>query len=148
MITGQLQIEIEAKPEIVFDLLADFTKHPAWNPKITEVSLIPEEAIKKGATGRMTFKSGRRRMEYQFICHECDRPKAFYIEVTRSDEISRMSYEFIPTEKGTRINYRLEYQSIGFLRLLEPLFKPFRWLIIGQERKEFETLRDYINKNK
>lgn len=147
MITGEIQIEIEVKPEIVFDLLADFTKFPIWNPKVTEVSLIPEEPMKKGSNGKITFKSRQRRMEYEFICHECDRPKAFSVEVTRSDEISKMSYEFIPTENGTKINFRLEYQPKGFLRLLEPLFKLFEWLIIKQERKELETLRDYITKN-
>ena len=148
MITGQLQIEIEAKPEIVFDLLADFTKFPTWNPRVTEVSLIPEEPIEKGSTGKITFKSGRRRMEYEFICHECDRPKAFSLELTAGDEISEINYEFTPTEKGTRINFRFEFQPRGFLRLLEPFFKPFKWLIIGQERKEFEALKDYINRNK
>ena len=147
MITGQLQIEIEAKPEIVFDLLADFTKFPTWNPKVNEVSLIPEEPIKKGANGKITFKAGRRRIEYEFIYHEYDRPKAFSVEVTRSDEISKMSYEFIQTGRGTEINFRFEYQPKGFIRLLEPLFKPFKWLIIKQERKELETLRDYITKN-
>ena len=147
MIGGKGQIEIEAKPEIIFDLLADFRKFPTWNPKVTEVSIIPEEPIKKGASGKITFRAGRRRMEYEFIYHEYERPKAFSVEVTRSDEISRMSYEFIPTEKGTRINYRLEYQSIGFLRLLEPLFHPFRWLIIRQEQKGFERLRAYITQN-
>lgn len=147
MITGQLEIEVGAKPEIVFDLLADFTKHPTWNPKVAEVSLIPEGAIKKGSNGRMTFKSGRKRMEYDFICHENDRPKAFSVEVTGSDEISKMSYEFTPTEKGTRINFVFEYQPKGISRLLEPFFKLFRPLIVNQERKEFETLRDYIAKN-
>ena len=148
MIAGQLEIEIEAKPEIVFDLLADFTKYPTWNPKITEVSLIPEEPIEKGANGKITFGAGQRRMEYEFIYHEYDRPKAFSVEVTRSDEMSKMSYEFIPTESGTEINFRFEYQPKGFVRLLEPLFKPFKWLIIKQERREFKTLKDYITKNK
>jgi len=147
MIRGQVEIEIEAKPEIVFDLLSDFTKYPTWNPKVTEVSLIPEEPIKKGSNGKITFKAGRRIMEYEFICHECDRPKAFSVEVTRSDEISKMSYEFVPTEKGTIINFRFEYQPKGFVRFLEPFFKLFKWLIIKQERKEFETLRDYISKS-
>ena len=147
MIRGELQVEIEAKPEIVFDLLADFTKHPTWNPKVTEVSLIPEGAIKKGSNGRMTFRSGRRRMEYEFACHECERPKAFCVEVTRSDEISIMSYEFTPTEKGTRIGFVFEYQPKGISRLLEPFLRLFRRLVVNQERKEFETLRDYIIKN-
>ena len=146
MITGQLQIEIEAKPEIVFDLLADPTKRSAWVPKV-EVSLIPEGPIKKGANGKIISKSGRRRTEYEFICHECDRPKAFSLELTAGDEISEINYEFTPTEKGTKIDFHFEFQPKGLLRLLEPLMKLFKRLIIKQEQKELEALRDYITKN-
>ena len=32
MIAVQLQKEIEASPEIIFDLLADHTQFPKWDP--------------------------------------------------------------------------------------------------------------------
>ncbi len=148
MLRGNLQIEIEAKPEIVFDLLADITKLPIWHPKVTEVSLTPEEPIKKGANGRVAFKTGRRRMVYEFICHEYDRPKTSSIEVTSGSEISKMSYEFTPTEKGTKISFQLEFQPKGYLRLLEPFIKLFKRLIMRQEQKELQTLKEYLTKNK
>jgi len=148
MLTGQLHIEIEAPPEIVFDLLADPTKGPTWNPKLDQVSLVPEGPIKKDSKGRITFKSGRRRMEYEFSCREYDRPKAFSLIFTCRNEISEINYEFIPTEKGTKINYRFEYQPKGFVRLLEPFIKIFMGLITRQERKELEALKSHITKNK
>ena len=36
MIAVKLQTEIEAPPEIVFDLLADHTKFPLWDPHMIE----------------------------------------------------------------------------------------------------------------
>ena len=39
MITVEIQMEIEAPPETVFDLLADHTKHPVWNPNSNSRSL-------------------------------------------------------------------------------------------------------------
>ena len=86
-------------------------------------------------------------MEYEFICHEYDRPKAFSLDVAGGSEISRVSYEFIAIEKGKKIDFRFEFQPKGFLRLLEPCLKLFKRLIIRQEEKELEALRDYVTKN-
>ncbi len=42
MITVELQTEIEAPPETVFDLLADHTKVPLWDPHMMEGRLTAE----------------------------------------------------------------------------------------------------------
>ncbi len=39
MITVQLQMEFNAPPETVFDLLTDHTKHPLWDPHMLEARL-------------------------------------------------------------------------------------------------------------
>ena len=68
MITGQVQIEIEAKPEVLFDLLSDPTKVSAWVPKITEMSLTPEGPIRKGFKGRSgAYNTRRTRKSSKFI---------------------------------------------------------------------------------
>ena len=51
MITVELQTEIEASPETVFDLLADHTKFPLWDPHMTECKLYTEGPILKGSKG-------------------------------------------------------------------------------------------------
>jgi len=51
MITIQLQKEIEAPPEIVFDLLADHTQFPNWDPSFIDASLSTEGPITKGSKG-------------------------------------------------------------------------------------------------
>ena len=123
MITIQLQIEIEAKPEIVFDLLADHTKHPIWNPNIIEASLFAEGPIKKGSKGISVGESRGRRIENEIIYYEYDRPKFVSGGATSGSVIGKLSNEFMPTEKGTKINYRLEVQFKGLMRLSEPFIK-------------------------
>ena len=145
MITVQLQIEIEAQPEIVFDLLADHTKHPIWNPNIIEASLFAEGPIKKGSKGIAVGESKGRRIENEIIYYEYDRPKFVSGEATSGSVIGKMSNEFMPTEKGTKINYRLEVKFKGLMRLLEPFMKR---TLIKQKEAELEALNDYITKNK
>ncbi len=145
MITVQLQIEIEAPPETVFDLLADHTKHPIWNPNIIEASLFAEGSIKKGSKGIFVGESNGRRIENEIIYDEYDRPKFVSGGATSGSIIGKMSNEFMPTEKGTKINYRLEVKFKGLMRLLEPFIKR---TLIKQKEAELEALNDYITKNK
>jgi len=51
MITVQLQMEFNAPIDRVFDLLADHTKHPLWDPNMFEASLFNEGPIVKGSKG-------------------------------------------------------------------------------------------------
>ena len=148
MIKGQVEIEVEAKPEIVFDLLANPTKAQTWNQNLTEASLFIEEPIKKGSKGRFIGRFGKRKMEYEIVYYEYNRPKFFSYEATNRSEISKMRYEFIPTEIGTKIDFQFEYQPKGLVRLLEPFIKLFKRLIIKQEQKELELLKDYITNSK
>jgi len=56
----ELQYEIEAPPEVVFDLLADHTKYPLWRPDISEAKLFTERPIRKGSKGMTRGESGGR----------------------------------------------------------------------------------------
>ena len=53
--------------------------------------------------------------------------------------------EFIPTEKGTKLNWRMEAEFKGFMRLLEPFMKS---TLIKQRKETMDALNDYITKNK
>ncbi len=145
MITIQLQIEIEAPPETVFDLLTDHTKHPIWNPNISEASLSTKGPIKKGSKGMTVGEVRGRRIENEIIYDEYDRPKFVSGGATSGSVIGKLSNEFMPTEKGTKINYRLEVTFKGLMRLLEPFIKR---TLIKQKKAELEALNDYITKNK
>ncbi len=145
MITVQLQTEIEAQPDVVFGLLADHTKHLIWNPNIIEASLFAEETIKKGSKGISVGESRRRRIENEIIYDEYDRPKFVSGGTTSGSVIGKMSNEFIPTEKGTKINFRLEVKFKGLIRLFEPFMKR---TLVKQQKIRLEALNNYITKNK
>jgi len=74
-----------------------------------------------------------------------DRPK-FVSGGTISGIVkAKNTSEFIPTEKGTKINWRMNVEFKGVTRLLEPFMKSS---LIKQRKETIEALKDYITKNK
>ena len=145
MITVQLQKEYQAPPETVFDLLADHTKHPLWDPNMIEASLFTEGPIVKGSKGITIGEFLGRRVESEIYYDAYDRPKYVSGGTTSGNVNGKNTCEFIPTEKGTKINWRLDVEFKGLMRLFEPFMKSN---LIKQREESLNALNDYITKNK
>jgi len=145
MLTVELQTEIEAPPETVFDLLADHTKIPLWDPHMIESRLYTEGPIIKGSKGITVAEFRGRRIETEIYYDAYDRPKYVSGGTTSGPVKARQTSEFIPTEKGTKINWRMEAEFKGFMRLLEPFMKS---TLIKQRKETMDALKEYITKNK
>jgi carbon monoxide dehydrogenase subunit G len=145
MITVELQTEIEAPPETVFDLLADHTKIPLWDPHMMEARLTTEGSIVKGSKGITIGEFRGKRVESDIFYDAYDRPKWVSGGATSGPVKATQTCEFIPTEKGTKLNWRMEAEFKGFMRLLEPFMKS---TLIKQRRETMGALKDYLMKNK
>ena len=145
MITVELQTEIEAPPETVFDLLADHTKIPLWDPHMMEARLTTEGPIVKGSKGITIGEFRGKRVESEIYYDAYDRPKWVSGGATSGPVKATQTCEFIPTEKGTKLNWRMEAEFKGFRRLLEPFMKS---TLIKQRQETMEALKDYIINNK
>ncbi len=145
MITVQLQKEYQAPPETVFDLLADHTKHPLWDPNMIEASLFTEGPIVKGSKGITIGEFLGRRVESEIYYDAYDRPKYVSGGTTSGNVNGKNTCEFIPTEKGTKINWRLDVEFKGLMRLFEPFMKSN---LIKQREESLDALNDYITRNK
>ena len=141
MLAIQLQTEIEAAPEIVFDLLADHTKHPLWDPHMMEATLHTERPIGRGSTGVTVGKFMGRRVENEVSYGEYDRPRYVSGGTTSGTLGAKNSVTFTPTATGTRIDFRLEVRLRSLMRLIEPLMKSS---LIEQKTETLEALRDYV----
>ena len=144
MITIQLQKEIEAPPEIVFDLLADNTQYPIWDPHFIDASLSTEGPIVKGSKGITVGKLMGRKVENEVYYDAYDRPSFVSGGTSSGTVIAKNSNYFTPTETGTKIDFHLEIELKGIMRL-------FGWLIksttIKQKEETLDALEDYIAKN-
>lgn len=144
MIAIRLETEVKARPEIVFDLLADHTRQALWHPYITEGRLYTEGPIAKGSKGITVGVFQGRRVENEIIYSEYDRPRFVSGGTTSGSVIAKMAIEFIPTDDGTRIDYRLDVGFKGLMRLIEPFMKP---ALTKQYQTALDALNDYIMKN-
>jgi len=141
----ELQTEIEAPVEMVFDLLADHTKFTLWDPHMIEARLYTEVPIVKGSKGITVGEFRGRRIETEIYYDAYDRPKFVSGGTISSIVKAKNTSEFIPTEKGTKINWGMNVEFKGFMRLLEPFMKSS---LIKQTKETMEALKDYITKNK
>jgi carbon monoxide dehydrogenase subunit G len=145
MIKVQIQMEIEVPPETVFDLLADYTKHPIWDPHVTNTVLYTEGPIKNGSRGINVGISRGRMLTRNFYYDAYDRPKWVSVRTTSGSLKSKITCEFIRTEMGTKIRWLFEAKFSGFMRLFEPFLKS---TLIKQRKENLEALSDYISKNR
>jgi len=144
MIAIQLQREIEAPPEVVFDLLADHTKFPIWDPHFIEASLSTEGPITKGSRGITVGEMMGKRVENEIYYDTYDRPRFVSGGTTSGTVIAKNSVELTPIETGTHIDFRLEVEFRGMMRLLEMFMKP---IIVKQKTETLDALDAYIAKN-
>ena len=141
MITVKLRTEIEAPPEIVFDLLADHTKFPLWDPHMIDCKLYTEGPIIKGSKGITIGEFRGKRIETEIYYDAYDRPTYVSGGTTSGPVKAKNISEFSPTEKGTLVNWKMEVEFKGFMRLLEPFLKSS---LIKQRQETMEALRAYI----
>ena len=144
MITIHLQKEIAAPPEIVFDLLADHTQFPTWDPHFIEAGLTTEKPIVKGSKGFTIGETMGRRVENEIYYDAYDRPNFVSGGTTSGTVIAKNWVKFSPTETGTQVDFYLEVKLKGFMRLLEVFIKP----VIAKEKEEsLEALKAHIAAN-
>jgi len=144
MATFELQYEIEAPPEVVFDLLADHTKFPLWRPDISEAKLFTERPIRQGSKGMTRGVSGGREYVNDIVYYEYDRPRFVSGGTTSGVIDAKLTNRFTPTDTGTKIEMRMDVRFKGFMRLIQP------FLMRGVKQQfmdDFEALREYIASN-
>ena len=110
-----------------------------------EASLFTEGPIVKGSKGITIGEFLGRRVESEIYYDAYDRPKYVSGGTTSGNVNGKNTCEFIPTEKGTKINWRLDVEFKGLMRLFEPFMKSN---LIKQREESLDALNDYITKNK
>jgi carbon monoxide dehydrogenase subunit G len=139
--TVELQREIAAPIEAVFDLLADHTTFPTWDPSFIDASLTSEGPITGGSRGITVGELMGRRVENEIYYDAYDRP-CYVSGGTSSGPVEATnSIDFAPTDTGTLVTFRLQVRTKGFLRLFEPLIKS---ATIRQKKESLEALNQYL----
>ncbi len=145
MIRVEIEMEIEAPPETVFDLLADHTKHPLWDPNMIDGTLDEDGPIVAGSKGKTVAKFRKGTVESDIYYDAYDRPTYVSGGTAGGMVTGTMACEFAPTEEWTKIKWRMAMQFNGLMRLMQPFLKS---TAIKQRRETLEALREYVAQNR
>ena len=115
-------IEIEARPEAVFDYCTDVLREPEWNPKLLEVEKLTAGPIALGTRFRIRLDGVGWSTTENIAFH---RP-SFWAATSTSRLLDvRIEFEVTPTGRGARLSVRTLLLPHGVLRLARPILRPY-----------------------
>jgi len=115
-------IEIEAKPEAIFDYCTDVRREPEWNSKLLEVEKITAGPIGVGTRFRLRFDGAGWSTTENTVF---DRPR-FWAATSASRLLDvRFEGEVTPTVRGARLSVRTLLMPHGVLRFVSPILRRF-----------------------
>ena len=137
---------IDRTPEVVFDYLADVSKHAEWSPK-------PYRA--EGTSGRVatgdTFASvgtipGDKNHRNEVTVTECTAPTRLVLDALEKDEHFINTWELVPEGSGTRVNRIVDAPAPGFpLSVVFPLISAA--FIRPDVNKGLRNLKDVLERS-
>lgn len=105
--------------EAVFDYSAQFERHPEWQTGLKASSLEGPAAV--GVKGSETRQMGPRVQTYEWRVSEFDRPNRIGFETLTGSMRPVGSMTFTAEGDGTRLDFEMEMNPQGLLKLLMPI---------------------------
>lgn len=111
-------VEITRPIGEVFEYFSDVENAPDWSVEVVEVT--HDGPIGLGATGRDVRMMGKRQITMPWTVTEYEPPYRAVFEYTEPFP-TNMTFQFDPTESGTRVTCAMVMKPTGFWKLLSPL---------------------------
>jgi hypothetical protein len=115
-------IEIEARPEAVFDYCTDVLREPEWNPKLLEVEKLTAGPIGLGTRFRIRLDGVGWSTTENIVFH---RPSSCTATSTSKLLDVRLEWEVTATDRGARLVVRTLLLPRGLLRLAQPILRRY-----------------------
>ncbi len=114
-------LEIDASPEILYDVAAAVADYPEWASGVKEVEVLESDQGGSVIRARFVLEGFVKQIEY-VLRYTHDRPKILSWVAEESDDLKMLegSYQFTPTDGATEVVYSLtvepNFTVPGFLR--------------------------------
>ena len=117
-----LTMDVAEPPEAVFDLMADCSNEPLWNPDALEVTRIDDGLVAVGAEWEGRYKGmGNMRIRLD----EYERPTRLKFTTSGDKLDMRWTFDYSPSGASTtHVDAHAEIQAKGPMRLMGPLLGP------------------------
>jgi uncharacterized protein YndB with AHSA1/START domain len=121
MSTATLQTHMPRPPEDLFDLLADVTNEPRWQPDVIDVKKVTDGPVGEGTVFDGRYK-GFGTMRIQLT--EYQRPRRIRFAATGPRAEMDVIFEFAPSGDGSEMKAEMRIDLRGAARVLTPVFGP------------------------
>jgi uncharacterized protein YndB with AHSA1/START domain len=115
------EIVINRSPEEVFDVVADTTKEPEYNPRMHHAEQITNGPICVGTRFHAEIASMGRPVDMVIEITDYQRPRSLASTTHMSSMNLHGTLTFDPVPDGTRMRWSWHLQPSGALKLLSPL---------------------------
>ncbi len=112
-----LELWIDAKPDAVFDVLADLDQAKAWHPSIVSIEKLTSGPLKEGSTWIETRPMRGKPSPATIKVTQFQRPNAFAIHVDHKMVDLDCTFAITPMKGGTRVEYTAVGKGKGLARL-------------------------------
>jgi ribosome-associated toxin RatA of RatAB toxin-antitoxin module len=116
------QLEIDASPEVLYDVAADVAAYPEWASGVKEVEVLGLDADGRVDRARFVLEGFVKEIEY-VLKYTHDRPVTLSWVAEESDDLKMLegSYQFSPTDgESTEVVYTLavdtKFTIPGFIK--------------------------------
>lgn len=129
MVELELETEIDASPEEVFDYIADPHNHEKFLPSLVSISNVGDNDV--GKEGEYVYKMVGQSMDGRFFDVEFDRPTRRSYEL-EGDLEGTVTWTIEGTDGGSRVHYHQEIDLPG-PDLLDPIAEPVAGKFLQRE---------------
>ncbi|MGP6174406.1 SRPBCC family protein [Corynebacterium sp. A21] len=121
MIIVETSVEIERPVPDVFDFIADMTNAPLWQTGLHSVQRMPPGPVRVGSEHVFARRFAGRELKSRNRITLYDPPFRLGFEIPDGQMSGHAVYEVTPTDLGSRVICRMEFQTSGVSRFADPL---------------------------
>jgi hypothetical protein len=134
-------IDIASPLETVFDVVADQTNEPAYNPAMVRSQMMTPGPVGEGSRFHAVARAAGREVPMTVELVDFGRPHHLGVLTAVDGTIIDGTMDFVPCPGGTRMSWDWDVRTSGGLKLLSPLVA-----LMGrrQERRIWTALKDRL----
>ena len=131
-----------ARPiEDVFDYAAQFDRHPEWQDDLKSVTADGPPEV--GSTGSQTRQVGPRVHTTQWRMSAYERPSILGWQVLTGPIRPTGSMRFSPEGTSTRVDFEMEMNPRGLMKLMGPLVDRQSQKVVAQQFAKFKDILEH-----
>lgn len=141
----ETEIDINRRPQAVFDYVTTPAFWHAWHPATVEVRGVPNRPLATGETALELIAVGGRRDQALWLVQVCAAPERWEIVADTDNGSAHIVYRITATGDGSRFHRTLEFRSKRWpWRALDSTLT--RWILTRQSARALRRLKEVLER--